>query len=222
MGQSLLQRLGSDNRSIFILGVFLLFLIIGWFVPSFIIDQNNTLKVLLIMLASLAGGRLPAIMTGMELGVRNLTIVSVLFFCNLCWLLLMFPLIRSFYDNVVQVKVVGRLLHSAKERAIQGSRRVSSVGIYALPIFVWLPFPFTGSLVGAVIGHIIGIPTTKLLVLVVTAMCAGIFSWTFGLEYLVYLTGTTGKVICYSAIVIGLIYALIWRGPTKKKSEGNP
>ena len=126
MGQSLLQRLGSDNRSVFILGVFLLFLIIGWFVPSFIIDQNNTLKVLLIMLASLAGGRLPAIMTGMELGVRNPTIVSVLFFCNLCWLLLMFPLIRSFYDNVVQVKVVGRLLHSAKERAIQGSRRVSS------------------------------------------------------------------------------------------------
>lgn len=222
MGQSLLKRLRSDNRSIFILGVFLLLLMIAWFVPSFIIDRKNTLKVLCIILASLAGGRLPAIMTGMELGLRNLTIVSVLFFCNLCWLLLMLPLICSFYDNVVHVKVVGRLLHSAKGRAIQESRRVSSVGIYALPIFVWLPFPFTGSLVGAVIGHIIGIPTTKLLILVVTAMWAGISSWTFGLEHLVYLTGITGKVICYSAIVIVLIYALIWRRPTKKKSEGGP
>ncbi len=222
MERSLLQRLRSDNRSIFILGVFLLLVIIGWFVASFVIDQNNTLKVLCIMLTSFAGGRLPAIMTGIELGLRNLTIISVLFFSNLCWLLLMLPLVCSFYDNVVHVKVVGRLLHSAKGRAVQESRRVSSVGIYALPIFVWLPFPFTGSLVGALIGYIIGIPTTKLLILVVTAMWAGISSWTFGLEYLVYLTGTTGKVICYSAIVIVLIYALIWRGPTKKKSEESP
>ncbi len=222
MEWSLLQRLRSDNRSIFILGVFLLLLIMGWFVSSFIIDQKYTLGVLFIMIASLSGGRLSAIVTGMELGVRNVTIVSVLFSFNLCWLLLMFPLICSFYDNVIQVKVVGKLLHSTKERAIQKSSWISSVGIYALPIFIWLPFPLTGSLVGAVIGHIIGIPKRTLLILVVTAMFAGICSWTFGLEYLVYLTGITGKVICYSAIFIILIYGLICRGLTKKKSEGSP
>ena len=192
------------NKTLFVSGVTLA-LTIGLFLLSvFLLDRSFFLKLSGTIVASVAGGRSTAILAGLEFRLHPLIISTLVFSINLAWLCTMLPLLITFYHHLVEVKYVGKMLESTKERAQSQKTKVALWGSWALPFFIWLPFPFTGSFAGAVIGFLLGIPMTRLLIIVISSMLVGIVSWTYGFDYFFFLTGTTGKIITY-VIIAGFI-----------------
>ncbi|MGM0442074.1 MAG: small multi-drug export protein [Elusimicrobiota bacterium] len=204
-------QLEGINRAIFIAGGASLSAIVIFLILLSITNSTLFLKIIGIIAASFSGGRITAIATGLELNFSNLTITLLLSSFNLSWLLIIFPFITYFYQNFVETKFFGKMLKSAYNRAQNYHRRASSYGMIALPFFIWLPFPMTGSIAGAFIGYLMGIKEKKLIVLVAFSMLVGVASWTYGFEYFLQITGKTGKIVSYVFLGILVIYSLIDR-----------
>ncbi len=157
-----------------------------------------------------------AILTGLELGLHHLLLVFILFVFNTAWVFLFSPLIISFYNKVIKLKFFGKMLIFTKRMAEMQKENVASMGRWGLPIFVWLPFPWTGALVGFVIGYLMGIPLKNLILVVLTAMLMGIVSWTLGFECFLLLTGKAGKIFSVFMICGMLLIAKLRLKPTSQ------
>ncbi len=203
------SQLTGNNRRMFFCGISLFAAIFISLAYLFVFQKVDFFKVISIMIASLAGGRSAAILTGLELKLHNLVISLIVFAINLAWLLTFFALLIAFFHHVTEIKYVGKFLESTKERAELQKLKVATWGSWALPVFIWLPFPFTGSFAGAIIGFLMGIPLARLLVIVIGSMLVGIISWTYGFHSLLIITGPVGKIVTYSLIGILVIHGLV-------------
>ncbi|MFC1522817.1 small multi-drug export protein, partial [Elusimicrobiota bacterium] len=168
-----------------------------------IASPSLCMKLLSIIAASLTGGRLASILTGLELGFHPAIITAVLFLFNVAWLHMFFPVVIIFYHGLTGIKLFGKALESTRIRAEANRSRMEKYGIWGLPLFVWLPFPWTGALVGSVMGFLMGIDVKRVTIITTLSMAAGIVSWTFGFNYFLVLTGTWGKVI--SLLAMGMM-----------------
>lgn len=88
--------------------------------------------------------------------------------------------------------------------------QITKHGTWGLPLFIWLPFPWTGALIGAAVGFLIGMSTRRAMLVVMPSMLIGIVSWVLGFEYLFLLTGMPGKRISIF-ILAGILLAPILR-----------
>lgn len=166
-------------------------LLILWF-----LRRELTLEIVAVISASVLSGRTASIITGQELGLHPLSIILALSIWNSSVLLVLLPLIVKFSHSVIKVRFLGNILDSTRRMAEVQKNRVRKYGPWGLPLFVWLPFPWTGALVGAVVGFLIGMSVKGALLIVIPSMVAGIVSWVFGFQYLFILTGVIGKTIC--------------------------
>lgn len=166
-----------------------------------IIKSRLSIGIVTIIAATLIGGRMASIMAGLELGFSPEAIIIILFIFNLSWLSVVYPLFVSFHYHAVKSKFLGKLLKSTKRTADKEKAMVLSLGSWGIPLFVWLPFPWTGALVGSVIGFLVGIPTKRIIFYVVPSMFVGVASWVYGFKYIFLFSGTTGKIISLIVIV---------------------
>jgi uncharacterized membrane protein len=164
-----------------------------------------------VIAASFVGGRMPGILTALELGFDGWTTVFLLILLNTTWLFIAIPLIAGISRKALRWRAVARFRTSATDRASAQAQTVSSLGSWALPFFIWLPFPLTGAVVGSLIGLVLGIPLRRLMYVVIVSMWSGIVMWTFGMEFVYFFAGTTGKIICYAVTAGVLGYSLALR-----------
>jgi uncharacterized membrane protein len=165
--------------------------------------------------AAFVGGRMPGILTGLELGLGSFGTSVVNILLNTCWLLLALPLFQRATRSAGRSKLARRYFRGAERRAQEQSGRVSRFGLLGLALFVWLPFPATGAFVGAIIGLVMGVSTGRLVVLLLGSMWVGVITWTYGIELVFLLTGTAGRIVAWAATAGFLIYAaaIQWRRP---------
>ena len=188
-------QLTGLNKNLFISGATLAFCIGFLMLMLFFVERPLFFRLSGTIVASIAGGRTTAILAGLEFKLHPAIISSLVFFINLSWLCTMLPLLITFYHHLVEIKYVGRILESTKERAQSQKSKVALWGSWALPVFIWLPFPFTGSFAGAVIGFLLGIPMTRLLTIVISSMLVGIVSWTYGFDYFFFVPRIAWRII---------------------------
>lgn len=173
--------------------------LILWF-----LQRELILKIGAVIIASLLSGRMASILTGQELGLHPLSLITTLAIWNSSLLFIFLPLIVTFFHKIIKPRFLGNLVDSMRKRAEVQKGRIDKYGPWGLPVFVWLPFPWTGALVGAVIGLMIGMSMKRALLFVIPSMIIGIVSWVFGVHYLAGLTGMAGKTIC-TILLVGLL-----------------
>ena len=204
-------RFAPEEQALFSVGL-LLALMVGVVLGGlWWIDQALVGKAVAVMAAVIVGGRIPAVLTGLEVGLGSGAIIALLSLFNSCWLLLAFPLFSSFHRRAVELQLLGGLFGAVEDRAREQQRLLAAFGIWALSIFVWLPFPLTGGFVGAVIGLLLGVPVLRLIALVLLSMWAGIATWTLGFEYLYLIEGQGGRIACWVITAAILIWSLAAR-----------
>lgn len=172
-----------------------------WFV-----DPALLKKILAVMAAAFFGGRMPGILTGLELGLGSALTSLVNIGFNTCWLLLLLPAFQRATVRAETSKLVRRFFSGAEQRAQEQTGRVGRLGIIGLILFVWLPLPGTGAFVGALIGLILGMPLIRLLPLLLLSMWFGVVSWTYGIDWIFLFTGRTGHIVAW--VLTGLL--LLW------------
>ena len=186
-----------------------------------ILDPALCRKILAVMAAAFFGGRMPGILTGLELGLGSAltSLVNIAF--NTCWLLLLLPAFQRATARAGSSELVRRFFSSAERRAQQQTARIGRIGILGLVLFVWLPLPGTGAFVGALIGLLLGMPMVRLLPLLLVSMWVGVVSWTYGIDWIFLFTGTTGHIVAWVVTGICLLWACVTRFRTVREHDSN-
>lgn len=168
-------------------------------------------KLIAMIGAVIVGGRVPAILVGLELELNQFTIILFLFIYNFIILMVIYPLMVLFHKNVFKGKFLGNIMNSTRKKAETKKNKIMKFGLAGLFVFVWFPFPWSGSIVGSTIGYLMGIPTRITLLTVVPAMLIGTISWTMGFRSFFILTESPGKLIALSLIAVVLLASLLSR-----------
>jgi uncharacterized membrane protein len=168
-----------------------------------------TKRVVAVIAASLLFGRTASILTGLEVGLATYSIILVLLVCNSTWLLIFFPLVVGSYYRMVEKRVIGRIVETTKKMAEAQRGKISKYGTWGLAFFIWLPFPWTGALVGSVIGFLFGMSTRRIVSVAIPSMLVGVISWVAGFKYLILFTGTVGKTASFAFLVAILLFPVL-------------
>jgi uncharacterized membrane protein len=182
-------------------------------------DPDLGSRVAAVTVAAFVGGRMPGILAGLELGLGGLATATLNIALNTCWLLLALEPLERVATGARSWRPLRRLVRDAERRAGSMGSGTDRIGALALAVFVWLPTPGTGAIVGAAIGLVMGMGPARMLPLVLGSMWLGIVSWTYGVEALVLFTGDAGRVIAWVA-TIGLLAGGLVGRPRRQPEEG--
>ena len=201
----------ADPGALFLAGVVLALGVAGLVGAAAVVDRTLFAAILAVIAAAFVGGRIPGILTSLEVGFEPPMTVFLLILLNTTWLFLVVPLFIGLQQRFSGSRWTTRLVRSTRHQAEERVSIIDSLGSIGLPLFVWLPFPFTGALVGAVIGLLLGMSLRHVLWLVLASMWVGVITWTYGIEYVVLITGPAGKVAFWSVAAAFILYSLIRR-----------
>jgi uncharacterized membrane protein len=174
-------------------------------------NETSFSRLVALLVATLMGGRISGILTGLELGLgpaRTATLIGLL---NTGLLLSVFPAFAGLSRQAVSRGPLSRMFSTTQTRADAHARTLATIGTWALPVFVWLPFPLTGAFVGAAIGLLLHMPWWRLLAVVLGSMWFGIVTWTWGVDYLLLVSGPAGSVACWVITAAVVAYSLATR-----------
>jgi uncharacterized membrane protein len=216
-------RTGKIERNIYRFGVVLLIGEAIFLVVVAIVRPALFGKMLALISASLVGGHLGSIPAGLAMGFRTGEVICFLCLFNLMWLLLFFSLVVKLSDRATGShagRVVSRMVQDTHRIAARQKSRVGRFGMAGLAVFVWLPFPWTGSLVGAVIGLLMGMSMERIMLVVVPSMITAITTWTLGFAYVFNLMAHLEKWVSPALAVCVILLAVLLRFRRLQRQEG--
>jgi uncharacterized membrane protein len=193
------------HRRIFYIGCCLLAVELAALGVIFAASPVVPAKIFGVIATSGVGGQAGAILAGLELGFEPLALACVLLAFNLMHLCLFFPLITTLYEQCARVRFLGKWLISTRRVAEKQKNKVMRMGAFGLPLFIWLPFPWTGTLVGAVIGYLMGLRTSNIMLIALPSMSLSVFTWIYGVNFLRLISGVRGELtVLVILMLVGL------------------
>ncbi len=207
------------HRIIFLVGCVLLAIELTGLLILFGWKPGWAAKVCVVIATTGVGGQAGAILAGLELGFSAVQLGAVLIAFNVMHLCLFFPLITTLYHNSMRLKVIGRWVAATRREAEKQKEKVTRLGSFGLPVFVWLPFPWTGTLVGAVIGYLLGMRTSRVMLVAVPAMLLSVVTWVSAADYLRRLS-EIGRYVTLGALALILVGFGVWRLVELVSSKG--
>lgn len=187
-----------------------------------VIWATNTVlfaKMMAVLGAAYVGGRMAGILTGLELGLGNPITSMVIILFNTGFLLLALPIFRLATRSANPPRWLESRLRSSEQRARSENQRLENLGIFGLVLFIWLPFPFTGAFLGALIGLLMGVPLVRLVPIVLVTMWIGVVTWTWGIDFVILFTGTAGRVTAWMLTGVFLVYSVVIRLQARGAAE---
>jgi uncharacterized membrane protein len=143
-------------------------------------DTAAGLRLLSMIGACHLGGRLAFIGAGFEGGLSALAIVGIVTFHNGAVVLLIYPLCLLLSQNLERVPFLASLREN-----VQLSRNLRSRwNLLGIALFIWVPLPMTGAVVGTLLAHFEGYKPRQVLPVALGSMAAGVVSWTLAFEQL--------------------------------------
>jgi uncharacterized membrane protein len=208
-----------ETRFVFAAGVVLAVILAGLVLLETGREPTRAAAMAGVVGAALLGGRIPAIVAALEAGFSGMTATALIILINTAWLFLTFPICMALHLKASN----SAWLHSLYARARERVDVMSAVGAWGLAFFVWLPFPLTGALIGAVIGLLMSMSVPRLMFVVVSSMWLGVVMWTFGFDVFMEAFGTLGKVVCYVIAIGCIVYSIMGNGGKRRApNEGSP
>ena len=159
------------------------------------------------------GGRLAFITVGLENGLSSYLIIPIIVFYNTTYLLLMYSIFVFFSERVKKLKFIRNYIESIQNKAKNKKQLLRKWNWFGLSLFVWIPLPWTGAVIGSYIAHLEGYNTRETLSTVIPAMWVGIISWTLWFDELYEFIEQFGKgrtiFLTVFLLIIPILYALL-------------
>ena len=130
-----------------------------------------------------AVGRTVCAYEGVRLGYSNFYLFLQGGTQDIAGFLLVFPLFVRFYEKVAGGRAIDRILRGLTRAAEKHQKHLQGYGAIGLFLFVFLPVSGTGTLVGSVVGYLLGLRMRMVIPVVITAHLAsmlvllGFFEW---------------------------------------------
>lgn len=181
------------KRASLIIGISLFAAELVVFILLVIFDFSSATKFLSMVIANHLGGRLPFIAVGLENGLTPYLIIPIIIFHNTTYLLINYSLFVLFFEKIKDMKVVGSLIESTRIKADKKRKLLKKWNWFGLSLFVWIPLPWTGAVMGSYIAHLEGYNPRETLLTIIPAMWIGIISWTLWFDELYRFIEQLGK-----------------------------
>ncbi len=195
----------DSHRSIFNVGCIILIVEVVIMGGIALYEPEIVAKIAGMIATTAFGGLAGAILAGLNMGLAPLQLLIILTAYNLMHLCLFFPLFTGLYHQAAEMKLIGKMAASTQHAARRHKRYVEKLGMVGLPLFIWLPLPWTGTLMGAIVGYLMGVRTRKVFMIAIPTMLISLVSWIWGLDYMLMLTHMTTEL---TIILIALLVAV--------------
>lgn len=173
------------------------FTLLGTILVSFVIlaifDYVLASRFLSMITANHIGGRLAFITVGLENGFSPQHIIPIIIFYNTTYLLLMYSLFVIFSKEIKRLRIIDVSVEALKRKAQKRKRSLKKWNRFFIFIFVWIPLPWTGAVIGSYIAHLEGYSIRDTLLTVIPAMWIGVISWTLWFDELYEFIEQFGK-----------------------------
>jgi uncharacterized membrane protein len=188
---------------------------------------------------NLTVGRAAGMSFGFASGLGHPAVISSNVLTETIQVLVVYPLFVLGWNSLVDVRYMRRLLVTMRQSAEANQARVERYGMLGLFAFVFLPFWMTGPVVGAIIGHLIGLKARHTLPTVLVATYFAVAIWAVFFERMNELMAEYGRyaafgtVLVVGAVVIAVRSVRSWRqghhhdvaarppGPVRPREAGN-
>ncbi len=137
-------------------------------------DSNTAFKILSMIGACHVGGRLAFIGTGFEVDFTTLPIILIIIVYNTSYLLIVFSLFVLLSENVSKFK----FLKSIHDKVQESKKIHSKWNMLSISLFIWIPLPMTGAVVGSLIAYLEGFENRQIVTITILSMWFGVVSWT--------------------------------------------
>lgn len=183
----------SDKRVTFTLGIVLFGLEFCVFIFLLVLDSSFAAKILSMITANHVGGRLAFIGMGLEFNFSAPYLIFIIIFYNTTYLLLAYSLIVFLWTRTERLRIIKNFIESMKEKAKERTQDMKRWNWFSISLFVWLPLPWTGAVMGSLVAHIEGYNTKDTLLMVIPSMWIGVVSWTLWFDELYGLIESFGR-----------------------------
>ncbi len=161
----------------------------------------------------LIGGRAAGLTVGYAYGLPRWLVIGVNMVIETIVVLVAYPLFVLSSRRLIAVGPLKDLLHQAQDSAQAQQRHIMRYGIPMLFLFVWFPMYFTGPVVGAIIGYLIGLRVLVNLGVVLAGTYVAIFCWGMALEKLTAALAALGPYppVIFVAVIMLVAVSLLVR-----------
>lgn len=181
------------KRSPLIIGLVLLIAELVVFIFLVVFNFSSAAKFLSMVTANHLGGRLPFIAVGLENGLPSYLIIPFIIYHNTTYLLLNYSLFILLFEKIKHTKIIGGFIETTRIKAKKRRQILKKWNWFGLSLFVWIPLPWTGAVIGSYIAHLEGYNSRETLLTVIPAMWIGIISWTLWFDELYEFVEQFGK-----------------------------
>jgi uncharacterized membrane protein len=169
---------------IFTVGIILFFLLTGVIGYYASVDIETAKTLTLALIAHTFGGRAAGIGLCIMNGFGPTVTIAYNFYLEIlivCFSYSIFVLTANNYIKVVWVK---NFMEKLAQKAVEQREKVRSFGWIGLFVFVMLPLPVTGPVVGSIIGYMLKINLFKNFTATASGTLAAIIVWFFCFDFL--------------------------------------
>jgi len=182
-------------------------------------------KVLGITTTHLIGGRAAGLSVGYSYGMPRWFVIVVNMVIETITVLVAYPLFVLYSRHLIVIGPLNDALERAQQAAQAQQKRILRYGIPMLFLFVWFPMYFTGPVVGAIIGYLIGLRPLVNLAIVLAGTYVAVFCWGMALQKLTTALEALGPyppVIFVAAVMLVAVSLLVRRAIADHNHKQGP
>jgi uncharacterized membrane protein len=201
------------ERWVLLIGILFLAVELAFLIIWVVVNSSFAAKILSMVTANHVGGRLAFIAVGLENGLSSNLIIPIIVIYNTTYLLLMYSMFVFFSGRVKKIRFIRNYLESLKNKAAGKKSLIKKWNWFGLSLFVWVPLPWTGAVIGSYIAHLEGYNTRETLSIVIPSMWIGIVSWTLWFDELYEFIDRFGRgrtiFLTVFLLIIPILYVLL-------------
>jgi uncharacterized membrane protein len=202
----------SDKKIVLAFGAVFLAIELLIFIFLLVLDTSFAGKILSMISANHIVGRLAFIGLGLEYGLKSPLIIFIIIFYNTTYLLILNSLIVYFWEQTKKLNIINHFIESIKKKARVRTQTLKKWNWFSISLFVWLPFPMTGAVMGSLVAYLEGYNIKNALLMVIPSMWIGVICWTLWFDELYEFIEKFGKgktiILTICLIILPLLFYL--------------
>lgn len=185
--------------------------------PWWLSDQFGLLWTMTVM--DITVGRYAGMYAGFMGGLSLPLVVAVNVIIDMGWVFLGYPVVMLSLQKLTFFPALQGMMQRVGQVAQAQHKRWPHWGVMGLFSFVLIPLPLTGPVVGAVIGHWMGLPLWKNMILVLSATYIKVGLWAWALFMGQDRLSLLGPMVSYTVLAILIMAGVMARALSSRPSQ---
>lgn len=206
---------------IFTSGMITILVLILWLSLSYLWLPGRSHIMFIMAAIDFSCGRLAGMFFGYSSGLKQWMIVPTNFLVDSIWILILYPLVILSLKKFLSIEYISKKAKHIETIANDNRDKIEKYGIIGLFLFVFVPLPMTGPVVGGVIGYFMNLRPWTNIAVILSATYVTIIVWALLLPHIHHVAQGYGPNMPMILLVVLILLGFIGRIFYKRKTHGH-